>query len=96
MEPQFGGITFSSVNRELGSTANYSCNSPAVLMGERVRTCLVTGDWSGEAPACEREGGRDGREGGSVGGWECGWVVGWVDDECSDKRRARGKEREIH
>ena len=41
-----GGTTF-------GQTATYSCNTGFNLVGDSTRTCLATGDWSGNAPICE-------------------------------------------
>ena len=36
-----------------GSTAQYTCNSGFVLIGDKTRMCQDDGDWSGEAPVCE-------------------------------------------
>ena len=34
------------------STATYSCDNGYSLDGDSIRTCLVTGGWSGTAPTC--------------------------------------------
>ena len=36
-----------------GETATYSCNLGYNLVGDRTRTCQVTGVWSGSAPTCQ-------------------------------------------
>ena len=38
----------------VGSTATYSCNSEDyyIAVGDKVRTCLKTGVWSGTQPRC--------------------------------------------
>lgn len=39
----------------VGSTATYSCYPGFVLLGKfNVRTCLNSGEWSGQAPTCRR------------------------------------------
>ena len=38
-----------------GGTATYSCNSGYNLNGQNTRTCQNNGEWSGEAPICQRE-----------------------------------------
>ena len=38
-----------------GGTATYSCNSGYSLNGQSTRTCQDNGEWSGEAPICQRE-----------------------------------------
>jgi len=40
-----GGIT-------VGSTATYTCDSGYVLVGESVRVCQPSGEWSGAEPSC--------------------------------------------
>ena len=40
-----GGTTF-------GQTANYSCNTGYRLVGDNIRTCQATGEWSGSVPTC--------------------------------------------
>jgi hypothetical protein len=49
--PAFGGV--SVTGRELGGTAEYSCNPGYIRSGDRTRTCLSPGMWSGNAPTCE-------------------------------------------
>ena len=39
-----------------GDTATYVCNSGYELIGQSIRTCQTGGEWSGEAPTCERLG----------------------------------------
>ena len=39
-----------------GDRASYFCDREYRLVGEPSRTCLGTGEWSGEAPTCERQG----------------------------------------
>ena len=39
-----------------GKTANYSCESEFDLLGNRTRTCLENGQWSGQAPSCHIKG----------------------------------------
>ena len=52
-DPLFGSVVLSGSNE--GNTANYSCSAGFVLSGDRTRTCLDTGMWSGNEPTCERE-----------------------------------------
>ena len=35
-----------------GATVSYSCGSGFVLEGDAQRTCLDSGQWSGEVPQC--------------------------------------------
>ena len=37
----------------VGDTTHYTCNSGFHLIGESIRTCLPSGDWSDEDPACD-------------------------------------------
>ena len=37
-----------------GSNAIYTCNSGYQLSGERIRTCMSNGNWSGQEPTCLR------------------------------------------
>ena len=37
-----------------GSNAIYTCNRRYRLIGERIRTCMDNGMWSGQAPICLR------------------------------------------
>ena len=39
----------------VGQTATYSCNTGHNLVGSSTRTCQATGQWSGDAPICERK-----------------------------------------
>ena len=36
-----------------GSTATYECAVGLYLIGDSQRTCLETGQWSGEQPVCQ-------------------------------------------
>ena len=40
-----------------GSTVTYSCPSGFALKGDTVRTCLASGEWSGDLPMCKSESG---------------------------------------
>ena len=46
-----------SVNHTAGTifrqTATYSCNTDYNLVGDSIRTCQTTGNWSGSAPTCQ-------------------------------------------
>lgn len=48
--PGNGAVVFSGTH--VGSTATYSCSEGFVLNGEEFRTCLLSGEWSGDAPTC--------------------------------------------
>ena len=39
----------------LGGTASYSCDTGFVLVGQATATCQSNGEWSSEAPTCERK-----------------------------------------
>ena len=39
-----------------GDRASYTCNSGYELQGDSTRICQNSGQWSGDAPTCEREG----------------------------------------
>lgn len=46
--------------REVSSTVfhsavQYSCNHGYNLVGDKVRFCLASGEWSGSLPTCKRE-----------------------------------------
>lgn len=51
--PKYGSVTLTGLQVE--SIAIYECDSGFVLVGASTRDCLSSGDWSGEAPFCERE-----------------------------------------
>ena len=36
-----------------GQTATYICNTGYNLVGDSIRTCQATGNWSGSVPTCE-------------------------------------------
>ena len=37
-----------------GSIAEYSCGITFHLIGDETRVCDITGEWTGEAPTCQR------------------------------------------
>ena len=39
----------------VGDTATYNCGKGREMLGERVRTCLNTGQWGGGVPTCQCE-----------------------------------------
>ena len=53
--PQNGSVFASSVTpgTDLDSTAEYSCDDKFRLVGQRVRMCQASGQWSGEPPVCK-------------------------------------------
>ena len=38
----------------VGTVITYTCFSGRRLVGDRQRTCLASGEWSGDTPQCER------------------------------------------
>ena len=50
--PANGRVDISSLEPE--TTVRYSCNVGFQLSGNRVRTCLESGLWSGQAPNCTK------------------------------------------
>ena len=48
--PPKGRVSVSGTT--VGSTATYSCEGGYLLVGERTRECLATGEWSGKEPVC--------------------------------------------
>ena len=50
--PANGGVTYTS-GTTFGNTTTYSCNTGYNLVGNSVRTCQATRNWSGSAPACQ-------------------------------------------
>ena len=51
--PENGQVEF---NRTLnGAESNYSCNRGFILEGVSIRTCLSSGNWSGDIPMCISE-----------------------------------------
>ena len=53
--PQNGSVFVSSVTpgTDLDSTAEHNCDDKYRLVGERVRMCQPSGQWTGEPPVCE-------------------------------------------
>ena len=51
-DPDFGAIITNGTR--VGSVARYSCSSGYQLDGSSTRVCQADGEWSGEAPTCER------------------------------------------
>ena len=51
----FGGlsVSYSSNSRSYNSTVTYSCENGYNLVGVAERTCLSSGNWSGDTPSCE-------------------------------------------
>ena len=45
-------VSYSS-NTLYNSTATYSCEDGYSLVGVPVRTCLSSGNWSGDTPSCQ-------------------------------------------
>ena len=45
-------VTLTAVTT-LGQNATYSCNTGYNLVGDSIRTCQRTGNWSGSAPTCQ-------------------------------------------
>ena len=52
-DPSNGLVTISGTS--LGSTAQYTCNYGYVLVGDAIRTCERSGEWSETEPVCERK-----------------------------------------
>ena len=50
-DPANGRVTYTS-GTTFGNTTTYSCNTGYNLVGDSIRTCQATGNWSGSAPAC--------------------------------------------
>ena len=38
---------------QLNDAVYYSCSKGLVLVGDDIRICLKSGDWSGSEPACQ-------------------------------------------
>lgn len=51
--PANGGVELSSTL--LGSQANYTCDPLFTLVGSETRICMENGEWTPDAPTCERE-----------------------------------------
>lgn len=45
----------SVIDLTFNSVATYTCNSGYVISGVQQRTCLETGEWSGQEPTCIRK-----------------------------------------
>ncbi len=50
--PRYGKVELTGTS--FGSTAFYTCQDGFFLVGDRSRTCQLSGDWSGQVPVCER------------------------------------------
>ena len=46
-------VSYSSNTKPYNSTATYSCEAGYNLVGDAVRTCLSSGNWSGYSPYCQ-------------------------------------------
>ena len=51
-DPVNGSVNHTS-GTTFGQTATYSCNTGYNLVGDSIRTCQATGEWSGSAPTCK-------------------------------------------
>ena len=51
-DPENGRVSLSGTTLTYNSVATYSCDAGYDLMGDNTRTCLGTGNWSGEEPTC--------------------------------------------
>ena len=49
---EYGEINYEGVS--FGDKANHSCHYGYKLVGESVRKCLYSGEWSGEEPLCKK------------------------------------------
>ena len=52
-DPTNGFVSFTTTT--FNSVATYTCTGNYVISGSRQRTCLETGQWSGEEPTCISE-----------------------------------------
>ena len=52
-DPVYGQVSHMA-KTTLGQTATYSCNPGYKLVGDNIRICHASGDWSGSAPTCQR------------------------------------------
>ena len=50
-DPANGSVNHTA-GTTFGQTATYSCNTGYNLVGDSIRTCQATGNWSGTAPTC--------------------------------------------
>ena len=46
-------VSYSSNTKPYNSTATYSCKDGYSLVNVPVRTCLSSGNWSGDTPNCQ-------------------------------------------
>ena len=51
-DPANGQVDHTS-GTTFGHTATYNCNTGYNLVGDRTRTCQVTGEWSRSEPTCQ-------------------------------------------
>ena len=51
--PENGFVVFTTTT--VGSPAQYSCKLGYLLLGEDIRVCTETGEWSDEEPECVRK-----------------------------------------
>ena len=52
-DPENGQVSLTGTT--FGSSATYTCNRGFELVGSRMRMCLASGEWMGDAPTCERK-----------------------------------------
>ena len=51
-DPTNGTVTLTA-GASLGQNVTYSCNTGYNLVGDSIRTCQATGNWSGNEPTCQ-------------------------------------------
>ena len=50
-DPSNGSVNHTT-GTTIGENATYSCDTGYNLVGDSIRTCQATGNWSGSAPTC--------------------------------------------
>ena len=50
--PENGRVSYTT-GTTFGLTATYGCDTGYNLMGDSIRTCQTTGEWSGSEPTCQ-------------------------------------------
>jgi len=55
LDDPVNGVVMIDMGTTLGMAARYFCNAGYLIAGAfEVRVCTISGQWSGEAPRCER------------------------------------------